>query len=43
MRTGEIGVLLEYEDLPKLPEVIKELLANKDLRNCLGANARKFA
>lgn len=43
IRNGENGVLLEYEDLPKLPEVIKELLANEKLRNYLGANARKFA
>ncbi len=43
IRNGENGVLLEYEDLPRLPEVIKELLANDELRNRLGANARKFA
>ncbi len=43
IRNGENGILLEYEDLPKLPEFIKELLANEELRNRLGANARKFA
>jgi len=43
VRNGENGVLLEYEDLPRLPEVIKELLANDELRKRLGANARKFA
>ena len=43
IRNGENGILLEYKDLPKLPKVIKELLANEDLRNRLGANARKFA
>jgi len=43
IRNGENGILLEYEDLPKLPEVIKDLLANEDLRNRLGTNARKFA
>ncbi len=43
IRNGENGVLLEYEELPKLPEVIKELLANEELRNRLGTNARKFA
>lgn len=43
IRNGENGVLLEYEDLSKLPEVIKELLTNEELRNRLGANARKFA
>jgi len=43
IRDGENGVLLEYEDLPRLPEVIKDLLANQELRNRLGANARKFA
>jgi glycosyltransferase involved in cell wall biosynthesis len=43
IKNGENGILLEYEDLPKLPEVIKELLANEDLRNRLGASAWKFA
>lgn len=43
IRNRENGILLEYEDLPRLPEVIKELLANDDLRNRLGTNARKFA
>jgi glycosyltransferase involved in cell wall biosynthesis len=43
IKNGENGILLEYEDLPKLPEVIKELLANEDLRSRLGASARKFA
>ena len=43
IKKGETGVLLEYEHLPKLPHVIKELLANNELRNRLGANARKFA
>ena len=37
------GVLLEYKDLPKLPQVIKELLEDEERRNYLGANARKFA
>ena len=35
--------MLEYENLPKLPQVIKELLANEEERNRLGTNARKFA
>ena len=43
IKNGENGVLLEYEDLPRLPEVIKELIANEGLRKRLGANARKFA
>jgi len=43
IRNGENGVLLEYNDLPNLPEVIKELLANQGLRNRLAANARRFA
>lgn len=43
IKNGENGILLEYEDLPRLPEVIKNLLANEELRNRLGANARKFA
>jgi len=43
IRNGENGVLLECEDLHKLPEVIKELLANEELRNRLGTNARRFA
>ena len=38
-----IGVLLEYKDLPKLPQVIKELLEDEEHRNYLGDNARKFA
>lgn len=37
------GVLLEYKDLPKLSQVIKELLEDEVRRNYLGANARKFA
>jgi len=39
-------ILLEYEDyedLPRLPEVIKGLLADEERRRYLGANARKFA
>jgi len=43
IKNGENGVLLEYEDLPKLPQVIKELFADEELRNRLGANARNFA
>jgi len=43
IKNGENGVLLEYEDLARLPEVIKELLANEELRSRLGTNARKFA
>ena len=37
------GILLEYKDLPKLSQVIKELLEDEERRNYLGANARKFA
>jgi glycosyltransferase involved in cell wall biosynthesis len=37
------GILLEYDELPTLPNVIKRLLADDNLRNQLGANARKFA
>jgi len=37
------GVILEYEDLPKLPQVIGELLKDEERRKYLGANARKFA
>lgn len=43
IKNRENGILLEYEDLPKLPQVIKELLANEEERNRLGTNARKFA
>lgn len=43
IKNGKNGILLEYEDLPRLPEIIKELLANEELRKQLGANARKFA
>jgi glycosyltransferase involved in cell wall biosynthesis len=37
------GILLEYGELPKLSEVIKDLLADEERRKRLGANARKFA
>ncbi|MEM2567593.1 MAG: glycosyltransferase family 4 protein [Candidatus Bathyarchaeia archaeon] len=43
VKNMENGILLEYEDLPRLPEVIKGLLADEDLRKRLGANARRFA
>lgn len=43
IKNGENGILLEYEDLPKLSVIIKELLAHEELRDKLGANARKFA
>jgi hypothetical protein len=36
-------VLLEYDDLHSLPEVMKELLADEGSRELLGASARKFA
>ncbi|MDW8103179.1 MAG: glycosyltransferase family 4 protein [Anaerolineae bacterium] len=41
IKNGENGILLEYEDLPRLPEIIKMLLTNDALRNRLGYNARK--
>ncbi len=43
VKNGYNGILLEYDDLPKLSKVVKELLANEELRERLGANARKFA
>jgi len=43
IKNQENGILLEYGDLPRLPEVIKNLFVNDELRNRLGANARKFA
>lgn len=43
IRNGENGILLEYKDLPKLSEVIKDLLENDDFRNRLGEKARNFA
>lgn len=43
IKDEENGILLEYEEIPKLPEVIKKLLVNVESRKRLGANARKFA
>src|SRR5680860_27562 len=43
VKNGQTGALLEYEELSKLSDVIKELLANENIRDQLGANARKFA
>ncbi len=43
VKNWENGVLLDYKDLPKLPEVIKRLLIDEKLREGLGAKARKFA
>ena len=43
VKNGDNGILLEYEELPKLPEAIRKLLVDKELRQRLGANARKFA
>jgi len=43
VKNEQNGVLLEYEDLPKLPEVIKRLLADEGHRKRLGASARRFA
>lgn len=43
IKNRENGVLLEYEDLPKLADIIVGLLNNDELRNRLGTNARKFA
>jgi len=43
IKNGYNGVLLKYKDLPKLPQVIRELLKDEERRNYLGANARKFA
>ncbi len=39
----ENGILLEYEGLPKYPQVIKELLADEHVISQLGANACEFA
>jgi glycosyltransferase involved in cell wall biosynthesis len=43
IRDKEDGILVEYDELPKLPEAIKGLLADEEQRQRLGANARKFA
>ena len=43
VKNGENGILLEYEDLPQLAEVIKGLLADEERRKLLGVNARRFA
>ncbi len=40
---GSRSLIFEYKDLPRLPEVIKGLLADEERRRYLGANARKFA
>lgn len=40
---GVNGILLEYEDIPNLPTIIKNLLSDRDFRERLGGNARKFA
>lgn len=39
----ENGILLEYDELTKLPEMLRELLADEEQRQRLGANARRFA
>jgi len=43
IKDEENGILLGYEELSKLSEVIRNLLTNKELRERLGASARKFA
>lgn len=43
IQNGYNGVLLKYKDLPKLLQVIRELLKDEKRRNYLGVNARKFA
>ena len=43
IKDGYNGILMEYEDLPNLSEVIRGLLDDKGRRKHLGANARKFA
>jgi glycosyltransferase involved in cell wall biosynthesis len=43
IKNKENGILLEYDQLSKLPEVINLLLSDISVRNLLGANARKFA
>ena len=40
---GDNGVLLEVEELPRLPEVLRDLLVDEERRRRLGNNARKFA
>ena len=39
----ENGILLEYDELTKLSEMIKGLIADERLRQRLGVNARRFA
>lgn len=43
VNNGHNGVLLEYEDLSRLPQVTKRLLADEERRRQLGINAHKFA
>jgi len=37
------GILIEYEDIVKIPHVVKDLLADDKRRKKLGSNAMKFA
>jgi glycosyltransferase involved in cell wall biosynthesis len=43
VQNDQNGLLLEYEDLPKVPEIISELLEDEKRREYLGNNARKYA
>lgn len=43
INNGHNGMLLEYEDLPRISQVIKHLLADEAHRKRLGANASTFA
>jgi len=40
---GKNGILIDYDDLEKLPTLISRLLKNDDLRRKLGNNAREYA
>jgi len=39
IKNGENGILLDEEDLPKLPKILNKLLTDEDLRRRLGATA----
>lgn len=43
IHNGHNGILLEYEDIVKIPQIVKGLLADDKSRRQLGANAHAFA
>ncbi len=43
IKDGETGMLLDAEQLDRLPEIIVKLIRDPNLRRVLGENARRFA